>query len=494
MHFVIKLFPEITIKSPPVRKRFIKQLRDNLRVQLAQVDKSIAVVRDWEKIEVTCDSGDQLLWARVADVLARTPGIANFVRVQAYPLGDMDDIFQKTLPIWGPKLAGKTFCVRVKRTGNHEFSSIDVERYVGGGLNQHTEAKGVSLKQPDVTVKLEIRADTLYVVEEQTPGLGGFPLGSQEGVLSLISGGFDSTVASYLMIKRGIRTHYCFFNLGGKAHELGVKEVAFYLWNKFGSSHQVKFVTVPFEGVVSEILQNVDNSYMGVVLKRMMLRAASRVAAELDLQALVTGEAVAQVSSQTLPNLAAIDAVTDTLVLRPLVVMDKGDIINISRAIGTEDFAASMPEYCGVISVKPTTRAKMDRVLHAESKFNFDTLDAAIAERRTQFIADVVADLEQTVVSVDQVSDPQQAVVVDIRHPNEEELRPLRLANVEVQKIPFYSLNNRFAELDASRQYLLYCDKGVMSQLHAEHLKDAGHDNVGVYRPDPAAAGCELKG
>ncbi|UTA48480.1 tRNA 4-thiouridine(8) synthase ThiI [Simiduia sp. 21SJ11W-1] len=494
MHFVVKLFPEITIKSPPVRKRFIKQLRENLRAQLVQVDPAIAVVRDWEKIEVTCESADEQLWARVSDVLARTPGIANFVRVQAFPLGDMDDIFQKTLPIWGPKLAGKTFCVRVKRSGNHDFSSIDVERYVGGGLNQHTGAKGVSLKQPDVTVKLEIRADTLYVVEEQTPGLGGFPLGSQEGVLSLISGGFDSTVASYLMIKRGVRTHYCFFNLGGKAHELGVKEVAFYLWNKFGSSHPVKFVTVPFEGVVSQILQNVDNSYMGVVLKRMMLRAATQVAAELDLPALVTGEAVAQVSSQTLPNLAAIDAVTDTLVLRPLVVMDKGDIIDISRAIGTEDFAASMPEYCGVISVKPTTRAKMDRVLHAESKFDFDVLEQAIGARRTQFIQDVVADLEQTVVSVEQVADPQQAVVVDIRHPNEEELRPLRLANVEVLKIPFFSLNTRFAALDAGRQYLLYCDKGVMSQLHAEHLKDAGFDNVGVYRPAPKAAGCELKG
>lgn len=494
MHFVVKLFPEITIKSPPVRKRFIKQLRENLRAQLVHVDRSIAVVRDWEKIEVTCDTQDELLWARVADMLARTPGIANFVRVQVFPLGDMDDIFQKTLAIWGPKLADKTFCVRVKRTGNHDFSSIDVERYVGGGLNQHSQAAGVSLKQPDVTVKLEIRADQLYVVEEQTPGLGGFPLGSQEGVLSLISGGFDSTVASYLMIKRGVRTHYCFFNLGGKAHELGVKEVAFYLWNKFGSSHPVKFVTVPFEGVVSQILQNVDNSYMGVVLKRMMLRAASKVAAELELQALVTGEAVAQVSSQTLPNLAAIDAVTDTLVLRPLVVMDKGDIIDISRAIGTEDFAASMPEYCGVISVKPTTRAKMDRVVHAESKFDFAVLERAIAERSTQFIQDVVADLEQTVVSVEQVADPQQAVVVDIRHPNEEELRPLRLANVEVLKIPFYSLNTRFAELDSRRQYLLYCDKGVMSQLHAEHLKDAGHDNIGVYRPAPKAAGCELKG
>lgn len=491
MHFIVKLFPEITIKSAPVRKRFIKQLRDNLRTQLNQLAEGIAVSRDWEKIEVSVPSDDPDLGARIADVLARTPGIANFSRVVVYPWVDMHDAFEKTLAIWGAQLAGKTFCVRVKRTGAHDFSSIDVEKYVGGGLNQHSDAAGVRLKNPDLTVKLEIRDDTLYVVEEQVKGLGGFPLGSQEGVLSLISGGFDSTVASYLMIKRGVRTHYCFFNLGGRAHELGVKEVAFYLWNKFGSSHPVKFVTVPFEGVIEEILQNVDNSYMGVVLKRMMLRAASQVAAEMDIQALVTGEAVAQVSSQTLPNLAAIDAVTDTLVLRPLVAMDKGDIIDIARAIGTEDFAAAMPEYCGVISVKPTTRAKMDRVLEAEAKFDFDRLDAAIKDRKTQFIQDVVADLGEE-ISVLQVADPANAVVIDIRHPNEEELRPLRLINVDVLKIPFYTLSSEFASLDAGKQYLLYCDKGVMSRLHAEHLTAEGATNVGVYRPE-TKAGCSLR-
>ena len=87
-------------------------------------------------------------------------------------------------------------------------------------------------------------------------------VGAQDPVLSLISGGFDSTVSTYLCIKRGLRAHYCFFNLGGRAHEIGVKEVAYYLWNKYGSSHRVKFVTVPFEDVLGEILDKVDNSYI----------------------------------------------------------------------------------------------------------------------------------------------------------------------------------------------------------------------------------------
>jgi thiamine biosynthesis protein ThiI len=172
------------------------------------------------------------------------------------------------------------------------------------------------------------------------------------------------------------------------------------------------------------------------------------------------------------------------LVLRPLATMDKGDIIDISRHIGTETFAASMPEYCGVISVSPTTRARMHRVEQVEANFDFAVLARAIDERRAQNIDEIVAELDAD-LSVPVVAVvPQGSIVVDIRHPDEEGLAPLVLPEgVELKKIPFYSLNKQFAHLGAESQYLLYCEKGVMSQLHAANLKDAGHLNVGVYRP-----------
>ena len=489
MHFIVKVFPEIIIKSPPVRKRFIKQLRDNLRRLLADLGVDIDVQRDWEKIEVVAPGADASVTAQVAEVLAHTPGIANFSLIQAYPLGDLEDIFQKVLPHWRDALAGKTFCVRVKRHGKHDFSSVDVEKFVGGGLLHNSQAKGVDLHNPDVIVPLEIKWERLFVIARKTQGLGGFPLGAQDPVLSLISGGFDSTVSTYLCIKRGLRAHYCFFNLGGRAHEIGVKEVAYYLWNKYGASHRVKFVTVPFEDVVREILEKVENAYMGVVLKRMMLRAAEQVAESLEIPALVTGESVAQVSSQTLVNLNVIDRATDMVVLRPLATMDKGEIIDISRKIGTETFAASMPEYCGVISVNPTTRAKLARVEAEEENFDMAVLQRAIDERIAQNIDEIVDDLnaDLTVPIVADVVGADQ-VVIDIRHPDEEEANPLNLLNVTIEKIPFYSLNKQFPQLDTSKQYLLYCQKGVMSQLHAANLKDAGHTNIGVYRPEPKSA------
>jgi thiamine biosynthesis protein ThiI len=489
MHVLVKVFSEIFIKSMPVRKRMIRQLRDNLRKLLADQGVGIDVRQDWEKIEIIAPAADAAITAQVADVLARTPGIANFSLIQAYPLGDLDNILEKVVLHWGEALHGKTFCVRVKRHGNHSFSSMDVERYIGGGLLLKTQAKGVDLHQPDFVVPLEIKKDRLFIITRKTQGLGGYPLGTQDAVLSLISGGFDSTVSTYQCIKRGLRAHYCFFNLGGRAHELGVKEVAYYLWSKYGASHRVKFVTVPFEDVVQEILTKVDNAYMGVVLKRMMLRAAEQVAASLEIPALVTGESVAQVSSQTLINLSVIDQVTDMLVLRPLVTMDKGDIIDISRRIGTETFAASMPEYCGVISVNPTTRARQHKVEEVETHFDFDILERAITTRVAQNIDDVVGELDAD-LSVPLFAELQAGqVVIDIRHPDEEELAPLALpAAVELRKIPFYALNKQFPGLQAESQYLLYCEKGVMSQLHAAHLKSAGHTNVGVYRPVKASS------
>jgi thiamine biosynthesis protein ThiI len=484
MQFIVKFFPEITIKSKPVRRQFVSQLTSNLRGILKLIEPEMQVQRDWDKLVVTCPSEDQQQRLRMSDALARIPGIAWFLDVLEYPLGDLDDIFQRTLPVYASRLQGKTFAVRCKRVGKHDFRSIDVERYVGGGLNQHTGASGVNLTRPDVVVYLEIRDDALYVVNERHQGLGGFPLGSLDPVLSLMSGGFDSTVASYLTMRRGMRTHFCFFNLGGRDHEVGVKEVALYLWLKFGSSHRVRFITVSFEEVVAELLNKVEDSQMGVILKRMMLRAATRIAADYDIDALVTGESVAQVSSQTLRNLAVIDSVTDTLVLRPLITTAKEEIIRTAARIGTEEFAANMPEYCGVISVNPTTRARPERVEAEEKRFDMAVLERAVSGARVQNIDDISA-AELTRTGVETLSIPlADSIVVDIRHPQEEELAPLQV-HAEVLKIPFYELHSRMAELDPARTYMLYCDRGAMSQLHAGHLLESGYDNVKVYRPTP---------
>lgn len=482
MLFLVKLFPEITIKSRPVRRRLVRLLRKNIKSVLQAFGDQLRVSGEWDVIEVEIDSaGDG---PEVLDKLRHIPGIASILEVRKYPLPDFEGMLELAMEHYGEQLRGRTFAVRCKRTGRHAFRSVDVEAFVGAGLMRLSGAAGVDLGAPEVLVPIEIRHEEFHIVLHRRPGLGGFPLGGQGSALSLISGGFDSAVSSFLTMRRGLQTHFCFFNLGGDAHRLAVRELALYLWMKYHASHRVKFVTVPFEDVVREILDKVENSQMGVVLKRMMLRAADRVAAEVGAEALVTGESVAQVSSQTLTNLAVIDSVAENLVLRPLATMDKQEIIDLARDIGTEEFSRLIPEYCAVISDKPTTKARPGRIEREETRFDFGVLDAAVANASIQLITEIPFDEDSRTNEIVVTSERgPKDIVIDIRHESEQGARPPALreaAEAQLLHIPFYRLRGDFEKLDQGSRYLLYCERGMISRLHAAHLMDAGFDNVAV--------------
>jgi thiamine biosynthesis protein ThiI len=278
--------------------------------------------------------------------------------------------------------------------------------------------------------------------------------------------------------------HYCFFNLGGAAHEIGVKQVAHYLWNRFGSSHRVRFVAINFEPVVGEILEKVEDGQMGVVLKRMFVRAASRVAERYGVQALVTGEALGQVSSQTLTNLRLIDNVSDTLILRPLISHDKEHIIDLAREIGTADFARTMPEYCGVISKSPTVKAVKAKIEAEEENFDFSILDRVVEEATNIDIRDIATQSKEVVTEVETVDAfAPNDVLLDIRSIDEQDEKPFKPEGIEVASLPFYKLSTKFGDLDQSKTYLLWCERGVMSRLQALYLREQGFNNVKVYRP-----------
>lgn len=484
MRFLVKLHPEITIKSKDVRKRFIRLLESNIRLIFSQQDIAAAIQNQWDKINVHVKADDLDVCHKAESILLRIPGIDQCLQVQESQWTDMEDIYQQVKEVWHDKLEHKSFAVRVKRKGNQDFTSTELAAWVGGGLNQHCKTGGVNLKSPDVTIHLEVDRDKLILVNRKSKGLGGMPLPTQEDVLALMSGGFDSGVASYHMIRRGAKTHFVFFNLGGREHEIGVREVCHYIWKTYSASHRVKFIAVNFEDIVADILQNVENGYMGVILKRMMLRAAERVADSLRINGLVTGECLGQVSSQTLSNLHVIDQVTKKLVVRPLICSDKSEIIDCAKKIGTEDFAKSMPEYCGVISIKPNVKAPLDKVLEEEAKCDLQLIEKAVSAANVEDIKKLAEKTEQQIIAVESSNDLAEGdVLLDIRSPAEIDVRPLNISHCQVQTIPFYKLSADFASLDQSKSYFLYCDRGVMSKMQALVLRELGYENVRVYRP-----------
>ena len=169
--------------------------------------------------------------------------------------------------------------------------------------------------------------------------------------------------------------------------------------------------------------------------------------------------------------------------LRPLITYDKQDIINIATKIGAYEFAASMPEYCAVISNRPTVRAKLKRVEEEEQNFNFNVLEEALENSRVTSIDTVLEDIKQLGQLLPKQRLLANDVVVDVRPSLEQQKKPLNLPGIDIITVPFFIINKQFGTFDQGRNYLLYCEKGVMSQLHALHIQDQGFKNVGVYRP-----------
>ena len=467
------------IKGSSAKRQMIGQLYNNLLSIFAKIDTEIVVKKYSDKLEVF--SPESVL-VEVKQKLLDTSGIEQILEVlQFNDMDTLEKIKRKVGELVIESLKDKTFVVRVKRNGNHSFTSTDIEQSVGAYLLEHSEAKGVEMKNAEITVRMELLEKQLNFISTKYKGLSGFPIGTQGDILSLMSGGFDSTVASYLTMKRGIKTHFVFFNLGGNAHEIGVKQVALYLWSKFGSSHKVKFISVPFDSVLSEIFRSTPPTYMGVVLKRLMLMASEKIADELEIDALLTGESVAQVSSQTLRNLALIDEVSNKLILRPLSTMNKPEIMSIANDIGTRHFAESMPEYCGVISQNPIIHGSFKRMKKIAHKFNYEVLNKAVEDSKSIYVHDIVNDINN-LEAVEVIKDLTQGTftVIDIRE-GEECIETLG----ESMSIPFHKLKSEFPKLDKDQEYLLYCEKGIMSQLHAQYLRDEYKCvNVRVYRPD----------
>jgi thiamine biosynthesis protein ThiI len=219
---------------------------------------------------------------------------------------------------------------------------------------------------------------------------------------------------------------------------------------------------------------------MGVTLKRLMLMASEQVADALEIDALLTGESVAQVSSQTLRNLALIDEVSNKLILRPLSTMNKPEIISIANEIGTRHFAEAMPEYCGVISQNPIIHGSFKRMEKISKKFDYDVLKKAVTDAKHIYVHEIIDDVKN-LQAVEVIEDLTEGnfIVIDIREENDEINTTCK--NI---KIPFHKLKSEFPKLDETKEYLLYCEKGIMSQLHAQYLRDEYKcENVRVYRP-----------
>lgn len=497
MKYLIKLSPEITIKSKAVRKRAISMLKNNIRQHLDYHNLTANISGNWDMIyiehnkKINTDEEFLTINKKIISILKSIPGIDTFMEIVTFSIEQytskneiFDAIYSKTRDIHLESITWKSFVVRVKRSGLHWFTSTDIERYIWWGLLKDGKNTNVNLHTPDLTIKIEIKDKKFHVIKQHIHGVNGYPIWFQEKVVSLISGGFDSWVSTYSMMKRWCQVDYLFFNLWWTAHELWVKQVAYYLWEKFSIPYKkARFITVPFEEIIEQLLTKVHHKFRGIILKRLMLKVSSMIA-ENNYYAVIKWDSLGQVSSQTLKNMHVIDKASDSLVLRPLISNNKQEIINVTQQIWTYHFACNMPEYCGIISDRPSTWAKLEDILEEEKQILDLIIRSAYENRKIEFVKNIPRNNEFSQdKDIDVVSQVGPAeIVIDVREDSKREKNHL-IIEEEVLNIPFFKINSEFPKLNQQNTYLFYCDKWVLSELHALYLKEKWYANIKVFRP-----------
>ncbi len=317
-------------------------------------------------------------------------GIAGFSRACVCEK-TVEDILSKSVEYLKDTMEGiKTFKVEAKRADkNFPLTSPEICRELGATLLKAYPHLRVDVHNPDRTVYVEIRDFAAYVRAEQLHGAGGLPVGTAGTASILISGGIDSPVAAWTMAKRGLRLNAIHFASPPYTSARAEMKVKTLLSRVARYSGSINLAIVPFTEIQDQIANNCPEEFFTLIMRRMMMRISEKIASNSGSLALITGESLGQVASQTLQALVTTDAVTNMPVLRPLIGMDKEEIISISRNIDT--FETSILPYedcCTVFTPKhPRTRPTIALCEQAEKNLDIDALiDKAISETQYTFI------------------------------------------------------------------------------------------------------------
>ena len=376
MHSIVVHYKELALKGKN-RPWFIKHLVRNLRTALAGLDvKSVRSVTG--RIEIDLGAGAQ--WEAASARIARVFGIANYSFAGRAPL-DLDGIAAAILADVGDRRP-QSFRVSARRSDKRfPFTSPQIERHVGGRIQEAT-GWPVDLDDAGLTIHVEMMSDHAFYYFGKEPGAGGLPTGTSGRVACLLSGGFDSPVAAYRMMRRGcpvLLIHFHSYPILSRASQEKVREIAALLTR---SQLRSRLLLVPFGELQQQVVLAVEPELRVVIYRRLMLRIAERLARGWRAGALVTGEVVGQVASQTLENLTVIAQATTLELLRPLIGMDKDEIMAEAARIGTFPISIIPDQDCCTLFTPkhPATRVRLDRVEQAERALPIDQMVAAAVD------------------------------------------------------------------------------------------------------------------
>lgn len=371
---ILLKYGEIALKGLN-KNSFENILMKNIKYRLKKVGKfRCSKAQSTIYVEPETDNTDL---EDAVEALKKIFGIASICRVCVCDK-NFDDICEKIVEYLQDVLPyARTFKVTAKRADKaFPMKSPEICSQLGGLLLEKFPNLTVDVKNPEVTVTVEVRDTNAYVHAENIKGAGGLPIGSSGNALLLLSGGIDSPVAGYMMAKRGIHIsaiHYVSPPYTSERARLKVEQLCDKMTDYCGN---IAFFCVPFTEIQEAIKNNCPEEYFTIIMRRLMMEIAQRIAKKDDCLALITGESVGQVASQTLSAISCTDAVCRIPVFRPLIGMDKTEIVEISRKIDTFDIS-TLPyeDCCTVFTPKhPKIRPSLEDVEKAQESFDFEPL------------------------------------------------------------------------------------------------------------------------
>ncbi|WP_342505449.1 tRNA uracil 4-sulfurtransferase ThiI [Sporosarcina sp. FSL K6-2383] len=376
-------YGEISLKGRN-RNIFVRKLRNNIKEALSDLP---TVVLKSERDRMFMFADDKQDMEQAIERLPYIFGIQSFSPV-AKCEATLEAIKETAIDVIGAgETAGKTFKVEIRRT-DKSFPLVtgELQQEIAAHVLKQFPELIVQMKKPEILLHVEIRSEGAFLTAKVHKGAAGMPVGSNGHSLLMLSGGIDSPVAGYLMMKRGVSIDAIHFASPPFTSEMSKKKVMDLAEKLSSFGAAVRLHIIPFTEIQQTIVNQVPDNISMTTTRRLMLQIADQVRAEIGALAIVTGESLGQVASQTLESLTAINAVTSTPILRPLVASDKLDIIEIAQKIGTYDISIQPYEDCCTIfsPSNPKTKPKLEKVIHYESFTDFAPMvEEAVNERVT---------------------------------------------------------------------------------------------------------------
>ncbi|WP_279260846.1 tRNA uracil 4-sulfurtransferase ThiI [Enterococcus faecalis] len=378
------------------RKTFIMQLAQNVKRALADFP-ALKIHADRDRMHILLNGEDS---EEVIPKLSKVFGIQNFspsIRIEKEMPAIRAMVQEVVREVYTP---GKTFKITAKRSDHSfELDSNGLNQELGGAVIEAIPEIQVQMKKPDINLRIEIRKDAAYLSYETIRGPGGLPVGTSGRGMLMLSGGIDSPVAGYLAMKRGVEVEAVHFASPPYTSEQALqkaKDLAEKLVPYVGT---IQFIEVPFTEIQEEIKRVVPQGYLMTITRRLMLRLTDAIREMRKGLVIINGESLGQVASQTLQSMVAINEVTSTPIIRPVVSMDKTEIIEIAEKIDTFELAIQPFEDCCTIFAppQPKTRPRLDKAQDYEARLDLEGLMTRALEglKITEISAETAKDKQE---------------------------------------------------------------------------------------------------